>query len=139
MTDLWKSKVTIYNDIPSDKVNPRRFERFVISKCQIQGGYVSKTDGTVENIVNAKTVITKDVEHYKSPIEYIALSKDLKEIYYTAQVGDFVVFAEVDDVITTSEEFAKLQQKYKNKGMSITSVSESINGMSVDNVTMSSA
>lgn len=136
MTDLWKHKVTIYNDIPADAVNARRFDRFLIDKCNIQGGIVSKADGTIENIVNAVTVITKDVEHYKSPLEYAKLPVDLKEGFYTVQVGDFIVFAEVDDVVTTSREFAELQTKYADNGIVVRSVSPNIHGMSVDNVTI---
>ncbi len=136
MTDLWKQKVTIYNDIPADSVNARRFDRFVIDKCNIQGGIVSRADGTIENIVNAVTVITKDVEHYKQPMEYAKLPVDLKEDFYTAQVGDFIVLAEVDDVVTTSREFAELQNKYADNGIVVRSVSANIYGMSVDNVTM---
>ena len=136
MTDLWKQKVTIYNDIPADAVNARRFDRFVIDKCNIQGGIVSKADGTIENIVNAVTVITKDTEHYKQPMEYAKLPVDIKEEYYTVQVGDFIILAEVDDVVTTSREFAELQNKYADNGIVVRSVSANIHGMSVDNVTM---
>lgn len=136
MTDLWKHKVTIYNDIPADAVNARRFDRFVIDKCNIQGGIVSKADGTIENIVNAVTIITKDVEHYKAPLEYAKLPVDLKEEFYTVQVGDFIVFAEVDDAVTTSREFAELQSKYSDNGIVVRSVSPNIHGMSVDNVTI---
>ena len=139
MTDLWKKKVTIYNDIPADAVNPRRFDRFVIDKCNIQGGIVSKADGTIENIVNAVTVITKDVEHYKSPLEYAKLPVDLKEDFYTVQVGDFIVLSEVDDVVTTSREFAELQTKYADNGIVVRSVSPNIHGMIVDNVTIANA
>ncbi len=136
MTDLWKQKVTIYNDIPADAVNARRFDRFVIDKCNIQGGIVSRADGTIENIVNAVTVITKDVEHYKQPMEYAKLPVDMKEDFYTVQVGDFIVLSEVDDVVTTSREFAELQNKYADNGIVVRSVSANIYGMSVDNVTM---
>ena len=136
MTHLWKQKVTIYNDIPADAVNTRRFDRFVIDKCNIQGGIVSKADGTIENIVNAVTVITKDVDHYKAPLEYAKLPVDLKENFYTVQVGDFIVLSEVDDVVTTSREFAELQNKYKDNGIVVRSVSPNIQGMSVDNVTI---
>ena len=136
MTDLWKHKVTIYNDIPADAVNARRFDRFVIDKCNIQGGIVSKADGTIENIVNAVTVITKDVDRYKEPLEYAKLPVDLKEDFYTAQVGDFIVLSEVDDVVTASREFAELQNKYNDNGIVVRSVSPNIHGMSVDNVTM---
>lgn len=136
MTDFFNQKVTIYNDIPSDNVNPRRFDRFVIEKCSIQGGYVEKADGTIQNIDNAQTVITKDVQHYKSPMEYLRLPVDEKDKYFTAQIDDFIVFDEVDDVVTTSREFQELQQKYDDNGMLITSVNPYIFGIAVDNVTM---
>lgn len=136
MTDFFKQKITIYNDIPADAVNQRRFDRFLIEKCNIQGGIVSKSDGTIENIVNAITVITKDIKQYKPPLEYAKLPVDIKEDYYTVQVGDFIVLAEVDDIVTTSREFAELQSKYEGNGMVVRSVSVNIQGMDVDNVTI---
>ena len=136
MTDLWKHKVTIYNDISKTAVEERHFDRFVIDKCNIQGGIVSKADGTIENIVNAVTVISKDVDRYKSPLEYAKLPVDIREDFYTVQVGDFIVLSEVDDVVTTSREFAELQEKYKDNGIVVRSISANIHGMSVDNVTI---
>ena len=136
MTDLWKHKVTIYNDIAKTAVEDRHFDRFVIEKCNIQGGIVSKSDGTIENIVNAVTVISKDVDRYKTPLEYAKLPVDIREDFYTVQVGDFIVLSEVDDIVTTSREFAELQEKYKDNGIVVRSVSANIHGMSVDNVTI---
>ena len=136
MTDLWKQKVTIYNDIPKTLILERRFERFVIDKCNIQGGLVNEANGTITNIVNAKSVITRDVSRYKTPLEYAELPVDLRVDYFTAQIGDFVVFAEVDDVVTTASEFSQLQSKYKNNGVKVTSVAPNIFGTSVDNVTI---
>ena len=136
MTDLYTQKVTIYNDIPKNAVEERHFDKFVIDKCNIQGGLVNEANGTITNIVNAKSVITKDVNRYKTPLEYAELPVDLRVDYYTAQIGDFVVFAEVDDIVTTASEFSQLQSKYRNNGMKITSVSANIFGLSVDNVTM---
>ena len=136
MTDLYTQKVTIYNDIPKNAVEERHFDKFVIDKCNIQGGLVNEANGTITNIVNAKSVITRDVNRYKTPLEYAELPVDLRVDYYTAQIGDFVVFAEVDDIVTTASEFSQLQSKYKNNGMKITSVSANIFGLSVDNVTM---
>ena len=133
-TDLFSSKVTIYNDIPSDGVNARRFDRFVIDLCNIQKGILQNADGTIEKVVNAQTITTKDVEHYKTPLEYALLPADVKDKYFTANVNDFVVLAEVDDVVTTSREFQDLQSKYKNNGFSVTAVNEYLNGMAVDNV-----
>lgn len=134
MTDFFKQKVTIYNDIASDGVNARRFDRFVIDLCNIQKGVLQNSDGTIEKVVNAQTITTKDVEHYKTPTEYALLPVDEKEKYFTANVNDFVVLAEVDDVITTSREFQELQSKYKNNGFSVTAVNEYIHGMAVDNL-----
>ena len=134
MNNLFDSKVTIYNDIPSDGVNPRRFDRFVIDLCNIQKGILQNADGTIEKVVNAITITTKDTEHYKPSLEYRYLPIDEKEKYYTVQVNDFVVLAEVDDVVTTSREFQDLQSKYKNNGFSVTAVNEYIHGMAVDNV-----
>lgn len=135
MTDLYKGKVTIYNDVPADKVNDRRFCRRVIDRCNVQGGIISKADGTVENIVNSTTVITRDVKRYKPPRDFYGTPADLASGVYTVQIGDFVVLAEADDIVTTSKEFAALQTKYANSGFVVRTVSANINGMSVDNVT----
>lgn len=134
MTDLWKQKVTIYNDIPKTAVEERHFDRFVIDKCNIQKGMLQNADGTIEKVVNAQTITTKDIEHYKTPLEYALLPADEKDKYFTANVNDFVVLAEVDDIVTTSREFQDLQSKYKNNGFSVTAVNEYIHGMAVDNV-----
>ena len=134
MTDFFKQKVTIYNDIASDGVNARRFDRFVIDLCNIKKGALPNADGTIEKVVNAQTITTKDIEHYKTPIEYALLPADEKDKYFTVNVNDFVVLADVDDVVTTSREFQDLQSKYKNNGFSVTAVNEYLNGMSVDNI-----
>ena len=136
MTNLWKHKVTIYNDIPANAVEDRHFDKFVVEMCNIQGGIVSKADGTIENIVNAVTVISKDVDRYKTPLEYAKLPVDVREDFYTAQVGDFVVLEEVDDVVTTSREYGDLQKKYADNGIVVRSVSANIHRMSVDNITI---
>lgn len=134
MTDKFVKKVTIYNDIPSDGVNLRRFDRFVIDKCLIYNQLSESADGTINKLVNTQNVITKDVEHYKSPLEYSQLAEDERENFYTARPNDFVVYGEVDDVVTTQAEFTALQKKYKNNGFLVTSVNASIFGMNVDNV-----
>ena len=134
-TDLFSSKVTIYNDIPSDGVNARRFDRFVIDKCNIQKGILQNADGTIEKVVNAITITTKDTEHYKQFLQYMHLPIDEKEKYYTVQVNDVVIFGEVDDVATTRRELdSLLETKYKNNGFLVTAVNEYIHGMAVDNV-----
>ena len=132
--DKFTQKVTIYNDIASDGVNPRRFDRFVIDKCLVYEQLTESADGTIQRIVNAQNVITKDTGHYKSPLEYAKLSVDEKEKYYTVQVDDFIVLAEVDDVVTTSREFQDLQEKYKENGFSVTAVSAYLKGTNTNNI-----
>lgn len=134
MTDLFNKKVTIYNDISEDKVNHRRWDKKTINKCNIQGGHITETDGTIANIVNAKNVITKDISRYKPYIEYSKLPENVRGDYFTAKAGDFIVFSEVDDIVTTAQEFSQLQQKYKDSGIKVTSFSANIYGMSVDNI-----
>lgn len=136
MTDFYTEKVTIYNDITSDGETERRFDRFVLDKCSVQRGYISKTDGTVQNIVNAVNVLTKKIDNYKPPSEYYKLSPELHDKFYTVQVGDFVVFGEVDDIVSSSKEFEALQRKYVNNSMIITSVSVNIHNTAVDHIAM---
>ena len=134
MNNKFDKKVTIYNDISSDGVNPRRFDRFVIDKCLIYNQATEGADGTIQKVINAQNVITKDIEHYKTPIEYKQLATDEKDNFYTVQIDDFVVYGEVDDIVTTSKEFQNLQQKYKDNGFLVTAVNASVFGMAVDNV-----
>lgn len=137
MTDLWSHKVTIYNDVPATVVSDRRFDKRVIERCDIQGGIVSKADGTIENIVNAITVITKSIDAYKSPTEYRRTPVDIASDFYTVQIGDFVVLDEVEDVVTTSREFAEIQQKYADNGFVVRTTSAYLNGMTADNIQFS--
>lgn len=139
MIDKFTKKVTIYNDISSDGINPRRFDRFIIDKCLIYNQISESADGTVQKIINSQNVITKDIEHYKSPTEYKELAEDERENFYTVQVDDFVVFGEVDDIVTTSKEFQTLQQKYKDNGFSVTAYDVSIYGYNVDNIQITHA
>lgn len=127
-------KVTIYNDIPADGVNSRRFDRFVIDKCLIYEQLTESADNTIQRVINARNVVTKDVEHYKSPLDYARLPVDIKEKYYTVQVDDFVVLGEVDDVVTTGREFQELQTKYKENGFSVTAVSVYLKGTNTNNI-----
>ena len=89
MTDFFSKKVTIYNDVPKKDGEPRSIERHVISRCNIQGGIVEGADGTVANIDKSKTITTKDVAHYRSPMEYYSLPADQREGLFTADIDDF--------------------------------------------------
>lgn len=135
MTNFYTDKVTIYNDIPSDGETLRRFDRFVLN-CSIQRGFVSKADGTIQNIVNAVTVITKEISKYLSPDDYYKLSESERNKHFTVQVGDVIVFGEVSDIITGGKDFEQLQKKYANSSMIVSSVSVNIHGTDVDNISI---
>lgn len=139
MTDKYIRRVTIYNDIEKTAIEPRHWDRFVVDKCLIYNGLVEGARDTVQTITNAQNVITKDVKHYKSPTEYVKLPVDEREQYYTVQPDDFIVFDEVFDVVTNAAEWGELQKKYKDNGMSVTTVNPYIFGMATDNVTISNA
>ena len=134
MVNVFDKKITIYNDIASDGVNARRFDRFVVEKCMIYNQATESSDGTIQKVINSQNVITKDVERYKSPLEYARLPADEKEKFFTVQVDDFVVLDEVDDVVTTSREFQNLRDKYAKNGFSVTAVNASVYGLKVDNI-----
>ena len=139
MTALFTKKITIYNDIPADAVNPRRFGKFVVDKCMIYNQAMETADSTIQRVINSQNVITKDIKHYKTPIEYMMLPDDEKKNFYTVQIDDFVVLADIDDVVTTSREYEELQSKYANNGFLVTAVNASIYGLSVDNVLITHA
>lgn len=139
MTDFWKSKVTIFNDIEAEGDNPRRFDKFVVEKCQITEQRVDKADGTVRSVVNVKTVTTKDVNRYKSPVEYAKLPIEERANFYTVQAGDIIVLGEIEDVVTNAKDLQNLQRKYEGNCFKVTSVSVYINGMVTDNITMTNA
>ena len=46
-----------YNDVPSDGVNPRRFDKFVIDKCLVYNQVAEGADGTIQKVVNVQNVI----------------------------------------------------------------------------------
>ena len=132
--DKFTDKVTIYNYIIDDAVNDEHFDRFVIDKCLVYNQLTENADGTVQRIVNSQNVITKDVEHYKSPVEYKNLPADMKEQFYTVQVDDFIVLGEVNDVVTNELEFRQLRNKYKDNGFSVTAVQAYLKGTNTNNI-----
>lgn len=139
MTDVFNKKITIYNDIAKTAVEPRHWDRRVVDRCLIYSGTVEGSRETLQTISNAKNVITKDVEHFKPLSEYALLPVDVREQFYTVHPDDFIVFGEVYDVVTTPDEWRELQKKYKDSGMSVTTVNPYIFGMATDNITISNA
>ena len=137
LTSLWNARVTLYIDVPETDTMPRTIERRVINQCRIYGHLTDKPKESVRDILNAKTVVTKDTDRYIKPHEYMSLPPDVRTNYYTVTPGDFIVFDEVEDIVSDALEFAKLQQKYKDVGIKVTVENVNINGMAVDNIMIS--
>jgi hypothetical protein len=139
MTDFFNKDITVYISVPENQIKQRTFERRVVERCSIQGQSVEKANGTMRVVVNAQTVITKNISNYVDPETFYNTPSDLRKDKFTINVGDFIVFEICDDVVENSQQFVELQQKYRNNGMKVTTENASIYGMKTDNLTVTNA
>lgn len=134
MSNLFSETFTIINQIPQSQAVPTkvRWKKHFITKCDRRDGIFDKSTGTMAYKANAWTVWCKDWENYRPPIwtadGYYTLGDDEKDDYFTANVGDLVVFAEIPDVEPTNlQEFQALVTKYKDNGGVISQAQSYIN------------
>lgn len=136
MSDLFSETFTIINQVPISQTNPdktkTKYKKHFIHNCGKRNGIFDKSNGTMAYRANAWTVWCKDWKLYKPPIwtddGYYTLGDDEKDDFFTANVGDLVVFAEIPDVEpTTVQEFQTLVTKYKDNGGTITQAQSYIN------------
>lgn len=139
MKDLFTKKITVFISVPATEIKSRTFEKRVIDKCSIQSETVEKNDGTIRRVINARTVITKDVANYVEPREFYNTPSDIRANIFTINTNDFIIFGECEDVVVNALDFANVQQKYRDNGMVANSVSAYINGLSTDNITITNA
>ncbi len=139
MTDFFTKRVTIYNDNRADGSLIRSFDRHIIEKCMVLNGKAEIMDGTVRRVESSVTVITRDIQHYVPPEKYRKLSLEDRKALFTVKTGDFIVFGEIADAVENAQDFAELQRTYRDNGMKVVSVNTFINGMAVDNITISNA
>jgi len=137
MTDLFRTRVTAFMDIPETETEKRHFERRVIERCQVTDTEALSATGTVVSKKRHKAVITKDVSRYVPPEEYYSMTSDERKELYTVSTRDFIVLCEVNDEVTNAASFAELQSKYKENGIKAVNVSRYINGLSTDNIQIS--
>ena len=81
---------------------------------------------------NTFTAYIYDWEQYKSPNwlngGYYALADKDKGNYFTVNIGDLIVFADIPDTVpTTLQEFQTLVTKYKDNGGTVSSAQAYIN------------
>lgn len=136
MSNLFSETFTIINQVPISQTNPdktkTKYKKHYIHKCDRRDGIFDRSSGTMAYKANAWTVWCKEWQKYKPPIwtpdGYYALGDDEKDDYFTANVGDLVIFAEIPDVEpTTVQEFQALVNKYRDNGGTITQAQSYIN------------
>lgn len=134
MSNLFSETFTIINQIPQSQTqaNKVKWKKHFIHNCDRRDGIFDRSSGTMAYRANAWTVWCKDWKRYKPPIwtsdGYYALGDDEKDDFFTANVGDLIVFAEIPDVVpTTVQEFQALKTKYNDNGGLITQAQAYIN------------
>lgn len=146
--DFFEDKITIYNNIPAKANTPMQYGfRYVLDKvCKIDT-VSQKLNGTTTQFVNGDTVITENIGQYRPPTDmlgedvvnytdfgYYAIPELYRRQYWTFAPQDFIVYGEVDDIVTNAQEFSALKQKYKYSGMIIANVADNRVGLDIDNV-----
>lgn len=137
MTNLWSDVVTVYIDVAANGKTARHFERRIIKQCSVQNGTTDKANDTVRNETAVQSVLTKDVQRYKSKADYTVLSISERDEYFTAGAGDYIVIGEVSDTVTNAQDFMDLQTKYSDNGFKVMNVNVFIYGMNTDNIAIS--
>ena len=134
LSDLNHETFTIINQIPQSPTVSTKiaWKKNVLTKCDRRDGLFDKSSGTMLYKANTFTAYIGEWEKFKSPnwLEggFYALADVDKENYFTANVGDLLIFADIPDISpTTTAEFTALTQKYKDMGGIISGVNVYIN------------
>ena len=134
LSNLSHEIFTIINQIPQapNIATKRAWRKYTLKGCDKKDGLYDKSSGTMIYKANSFTAYVYDWEHYKAPnwLEdgYYSMSDVDKKDYYTVNVGDLVIFADIPDIApTTAAEFTTLTQKYKDIGGIIGGVNVYIN------------
>ena len=116
---------TIINQIPTSQTVATKiaWKKYRLADCGKRDGLYDKSSGTMAYKANTWTAYIHNWQEYKPPTwlgdGYYALAD--KTEYYTANVGDLLIFADVaDNAPTTLQEFNALRDKYKDIGGVIT-------------------
>jgi hypothetical protein len=134
LSNLNSQVFTIINQIPQSQTAAAKasWTKYRLSDCGKRDGLYDKSSGTMAYKANTWTAYIKNWQQYKAPSwldgGYYVLPEEEKAQYYTANVGDLLIFADIpDDVPTTLQEFNALRDKYKDMGGIITGTEAYIN------------
>ena len=126
LSNLYDQTFTMINQIPASQDNPAKtaWTKRLLAGCDKVDGIYDKSSGGIVFKSSAFTVYCKDWEKYRAPLftadGYYSLYRS-DETLYTANIGDLILFAAVDDPAPASvAEFNALRDKYRNCGGVIT-------------------
>ena len=133
LSNLYDKTFTVINQIPTSQTVATKIAwvKHTISGCDKADGIYDKSTGNMVYKANAFTAYLKNWQNYREPNfseqGYYSLYRTEKTLY-TANVGDLVIFREIDDPApTTLKEFNDLRTKYANEGGILTTVEALIN------------
>ena len=134
LSNLKNETFTIINQIPQSAAVSTKtaWKKVTLRRCSKTGGIYDRTSGTMVYKANTFTAYIYDWEQYKSPDwlngGYYALADKDKGNYFTVNIGDLIVFADIPDTVpTTLQEFQALVTKYKDNGGTVSSAQAYIN------------
>ena len=134
LSNLNHETFTIINQIPKSPSVATKvaWKKYKLIGCDKREGLFDKSSGTMMYKANSFTVFVNDWQNFKPPHwlndGFYAMSDIDKEGFYTANVGDLIIFADIPDISpTTTAEFTALTQKYKDMGGIISGVNVYIN------------
>ncbi len=127
LTKLNNKVFTIINQIPTSATVATKtaWKKFRLENCKKDSQIRDASSGTMAFKANTWTAFIYNWQNYKPPLwsdnGYYTLTDEEKANYFTANVGDLVIFSDVfDDAPTTLQEFNALRDKYKDMGGIIT-------------------
>lgn len=127
LSNLYSEIFTIINQIPVSQTvaTKKNWKKHRLEQCGKRDGLYDKSSGQMFYKANTWTAYLGDWQGYKRPVwvdgGYYTLTDMEQEKYFTANVGDLLIFADIEDEVpSTLQEFNTLRDKYKDNGGIIT-------------------
>lgn len=133
LSNLFDKTFTVINQIPTSQTVATKIAwvKHTISGCDVVSGIYDKSTGNMVYKANTFTAYLKNWHNYREPNfsehGYYSIYKTDKTLY-TANVGDLVIFREIDDPApTTLKEYNDLKMKYSKESGEASTVEAFIN------------
>ena len=127
LSNLNNECFTLINQIPASEtvMTKTAWRKHRLSKCAKKDGLYDRSSGGMIFKANTWTAFLYNWQYYKKPLwnndGYYTLSESEQEEYFTVNVGDLLIFADIPDKVPESlQEFNALRDKYKEQGGIIT-------------------